>query len=140
MIEERDNKLNEIEQLADIQDSEMIDALAHEAETATKTIKSSGGSSLQSSSISSVSISQSTATSQSVNQPKKAVQQPEYNPDYDLEKLQEEKEAEIKGYVETLERANFEIDNLKNTLDIDSSKKRVIEEDKKEMAENLKTL
>jgi hypothetical protein len=38
----------------------------------------------------------------------------EYNPDFDIEKLQQEKEAEIKGYVETLEAANVQIDELKN--------------------------
>ena len=50
----------------------------------------------------------------SKGQSNEAKKKAEYNPDFDIEKLQQEKEAEIKGYVETLEAANVQIDELKN--------------------------
>ena len=37
----------------------------------------------------------------------------EYNPDYDLDKLTEEKEAEIKTYVDKLDKMKRKIDTMK---------------------------
>ena len=64
----------------------------------------------------------------------------EYNADYDLDKLTEEKEAEIKTYVDKLDKMKRKIDTMKAQYERDSKQKTQTEEDRKEMAENLKSV
>lgn len=134
MIRDQEAHVEQIEALADIQNTEMIDAL-----TIDKTQGATGNAALLgATSASSMNVSQTTADTQGQPQ-SQSKQQYEYNPDFDIEKLQAEKEEEIKGYVENLDQMKGQIETMKTTYEISHQKKGQFEEEKKEMAEQLKS-
>lgn len=134
MIRDQEAHVEQIEALADIQNTEMIDAL-----TVDKTQAATGNAALLgSTTTSSMNISQTTADTQGQPQSQSKPQY-EYNPDFDIEKLQAEKEEEIKGYVENLDQMKGQIESMKTTYEISYQKKSQFEEEKKEMAEQLKS-
>lgn len=108
----------------------MIDALTEDTQkTTTGTIASIGQISSANTSI----VSQPGSTNASS---KAAIEQA----NADLEKLQEEKEKEIKQYVQKLQITKNEIEEIKNNYERNTAAKNQIEEDKREMVENLKSI
>jgi len=66
--------------------------------------------------------------------------QPAYNPEFDTDKLTQEKEAEIQGYLQKLDKLNEQITEQKTVYDRDNTKKALVDEEKKEMSENLRSI
>ena len=122
LIAEREQQLEQLEQLQDIQASDMLNQLNQDNEAG--------------SSAKAIAATASAGQTGEAGGAKKY----EYNPDYDLDKLTEEKEAEIKTYVDKLDKMKRKIDTMKAQYERDTKQKTQTEEDRKEMAENLKSI
>jgi hypothetical protein len=118
MIEEREEELNKLEDLKDIQDSEMIEALTQDNQ---KQQALATPLPIQTSSVaqSQISTDISVEVSSSQVQPQQA-----YNQEFDLDKLQQEKEREIKGYLDTLNQVKEQIDQMQTAYDKDDQRKK----------------
>jgi len=57
-----------------------------------------------------------------------------------MDKLTQEKEAEIQGYIKKLEKINDTIDEQKIVYNRDNTKKATVDEEKKEQAEGLRSI
>lgn len=126
LIQERDQQLEQLDKLEDIQNADMLNTLENDNAASSKVVVNSAK----------LSESQSTAASGTSTKAKTY----EYNPDYDVDKLREEKEAEIKGYVDKLDKMKKKIDVVKAKHERESKLKLQTAEDKKEYKENLKTI
>jgi len=102
LIAEREQQLEQLEQLQDIQASDMLNQLNEDNEAG-----------------SSAKIIAATASAGQTGEAGGAKKY-EYNPDYDLDKLTEEKEAEIKTYVDKLDKMKRKIDTMKAQYERDT--------------------
>jgi hypothetical protein len=114
MITERDAQITQLSQMQDIQNSEMIDALTQDVATAGSSTVLKSAHVLQSSIMTTTTdVSSSSISVSQVSHTPKVQKQAEYNPEFDLEKLQKEKEEQISGYVELLKTSKQQIDQHK---------------------------